>query len=361
MSPVEPQSVISQTGATMIYHVAPSVAPAPAHYQHQSPTDGCSSGTSSPPHNAIFYFPSSHSSPPINTSAAPTATYFQALPAGAAPAPPLQLATTGWTAPPPPHTAPPPAGFHQFHGMQGSQTLSHLQQPLYISVCQPLEHGSEGGPQFSLAITSSCSGGGSAGGGPGALGTVTLATPPGHGQPVFLPHPVNPLMNSTNMEVVWHGIFNKLFSQYAPHRWSLEPLIDQCEPKDCCTFNDSAKVRFLCKNCGNAWTSMKGRVIFWIRGNSANSAGTVYFKLFGQQCGKCNPGTFEHAMWYPEEVVKVVTNVFNRVGQLFYGFQQPVMSVVRRTGRPRTQHNSKLCQACAMNICREGFRASGGA
>jgi hypothetical protein len=100
---------------------------------------------------------------------------------------------------------------------------------------------------------------------------------------------------------------------------------------------------------------MKGRVVFWIRLDTEKKIGTVEFKLFGQQCQKCMPGTFEHAMWYPEEVVKVVTNVYHHVGCLFYGFAQPVMSTARRIGKPRTQHNSKLCQACALHICRERF------
>ena len=59
------------------------------------------------------------------------------------------------------------------------------------------------------------------------------------------------------------------------------------------------------QHCGNAWTSMKGRVIFWIKFNPEQQSGTVYFKLFGQRCQKCMPETFEHSMWYPEEVVKV--------------------------------------------------------
>ena len=50
---------------------------------------------------------------------------------------------------------------------------------------------------------------------------------------------------------------------------------------------------------------MKGRVIFWFHLNYAGNAGYVLFKLYGQQCQKCNNGRFEHAMWYPEEVVKV--------------------------------------------------------
>jgi len=72
--------------------------------------------------------------------------------------------------------------------------------------------------------------------------------------------------------------------------------------------------------------------------------------------------SFEHAplLTVSTDVfeLQVVENVYNRVGQLFYGFQAPVLSVVRRTGRPRTQHNSKLCQACALNICREAYSVS---
>ena len=50
---------------------------------------------------------------------------------------------------------------------------------------------------------------------------------------------------------------------------------------------------------------MKGRVIFWFHLNPTTNAGYVMFKLYGQQCQKCNNGKYEHAMWYPEEVVKV--------------------------------------------------------
>lgn len=59
------------------------------------------------------------------------------------------------------------------------------------------------------------------------------------------------------------------------------------------------------QECRNAWTSMKGRVVFWYRLNTESKKGEVLFKLFGQQCQKCTPGTFEHSMWYPEEVIKV--------------------------------------------------------
>ena len=64
---------------------------------------------------------------------------------------------------------------------------------------------------------------------------------------------------------------------------------------------------------------MKGKVIFWIclerhpegaktpyTGIIGN--GTVRFKLFGQRCQKCSSESYENAMWYPEEVVKVRYN-----------------------------------------------------
>ena len=50
---------------------------------------------------------------------------------------------------------------------------------------------------------------------------------------------------------------------------------------------------------------MKGRVVFWYHLEPLTSSGYVFFKLYGQQCVRCHNGTFEHAMWYPEEVIKV--------------------------------------------------------
>jgi len=50
---------------------------------------------------------------------------------------------------------------------------------------------------------------------------------------------------------------------------------------------------------------MKGRVVFWFMLDEKTSTGIVIFQLFGQKCQACSPAQFEHAMWYPEEVVKV--------------------------------------------------------
>ncbi|XP_064610547.1 receptor-transporting protein 4-like isoform X2 [Liolophura sinensis] len=165
---------------------------------------------------------------------------------------------------------------------------------------------------------------------------------------VTMPAPVSP---STSMELVWHGEFDRLFSQYYPHAWYLVPTFYPPSER-WQTFKDSAKVRFSCQ-CGHGWTSMKGRVIFWFHLNYNTNSGYVLFKLYGQQCMRCKNGCFEHAMWYPEEVIKVIGNVYNRVGQIYYGFVRPPLRIDRRAGKPRNQHNADLCQACKEGLCKE--------
>lgn len=172
-----------------------------------------------------------------------------------------------------------------------------------------------------------------------------------------LPQPSNPLANSENMEVVWHKYFEDLFVRFSPTVWNLVPVLDSfLQKRDFNTFQDSAKVRFLCQFCLNAWTSMKGRVVFFFKFFPETNYGLVMFQLFGQKCRKCKPETFQHAMWYPEEVQKVVLNTFNAVGSAFFGFPQVSLLSVRRKGKPRAQHNASLCQACADNVCTEGKR-----
>ncbi|CAM1323703.1 RTP4 (predicted) [Pycnogonum litorale] len=154
------------------------------------------------------------------------------------------------------------------------------------------------------------------------------------------------------MEQVWHGEFVKLFSQYFPNIWYLSP-ITQRPNGQWNYFMDSAKVRFCCDDCGHGWTSMKGRVVFWYFFNSASGEGIIKFKLYGQRCQKCNSNRFESAMWYPEEVVKVLVNIYNKVGQIYYGFYQPPIHKARRPGKPRNPHNQELCQACQDGVCSE--------
>ncbi|CAH1773063.1 unnamed protein product [Owenia fusiformis] len=185
--------------------------------------------------------------------------------------------------------------------------------------------------------------------------TPPAPVPSGCVSPVIIPKPGQSI--TTQMEIVWHGEFNKLFNQYSPHRWDLYPTFIAPSPQENCrTFKDSAKVRFSCQQCGHGWTSMKGRVVFWYNMYTSPyspSHGWVMFKLYGQQCRRCQNGSYEHAMWYPEEVIKVLGNVYNRIGQVYYGFDRPPLRVDRRTGKPRNQHDKELCQACKDHICKE--------
>lgn len=50
-------------------------------------------------------------------------------------------------------------------------------------------------------------------------------------------------------------------------------------------------------------------------------------------------------------------NLFNRVGQIFYGFEKTKFEKQRRMGKPRTPHNKYLCQACLEGICLSRRRA----
>jgi hypothetical protein len=54
----------------------------------------------------------------------------------------------------------------------------------------------------------------------------------------------------------------------------------------------SSKIRFLCP-VNHAWTSKKGRVVFWyrIRRQGKEIICQVLFKLYGQQCNRCVPQT----------------------------------------------------------------------
>ena len=54
---------------------------------------------------------------------------------------------------------------------------------------------------------------------------------------------------------------------------------------------------------------MKGKVAFYYTLDYGRGQGKVRFQLFGQQCNACMPGNFQHAMWYPQEVIRVSENI----------------------------------------------------
>ena len=66
-----------------------------------------------------------------------------------------------------------------------------------------------------------------------------------------------------NMREFWHATFDEVFQAFSPDEWTLEPT-DSDMPGAWKRFKDGAKVKFRCE-CGNSWTSMAGRIIFWYK------------------------------------------------------------------------------------------------
>ncbi|GFS80664.1 putative receptor-transporting protein [Nephila pilipes] len=183
--------------------------------------------------------------------------------------------------------------------------------------------------------------------------------------PAFLAVPI--IKRTCNVSVVWHLIFMKMFSCFLPHSWRLVAVSSKPSGR-WHTFVDSAKVRFACElsisiyllilkfmhldaACGHGWTSMKGRIAFWCA--FSNNTGVVAYRLYGQQCDNCQGESYEPAMWYPEEMEKVLWNICSRVAHVFYGCARPPIQLNRRPGKPKNPHNSEKCQACKDGVCAE--------
>ncbi|KAK2710922.1 uncharacterized protein LOC136026268 [Artemia franciscana] len=163
----------------------------------------------------------------------------------------------------------------------------------------------------------------------------------------------------------WAGLGQGYLS-VLPIPWTLIHTDDQPPGGPWMQAFDSAKVRFVCKGCSAGWTSMRGKIAFWHRvDNEAGVAvGLLFYRVFGQKCSKClerkymeglELNRFEDPMWYPEEIKKVLINVLQKIGHIYYGFPRPHLNDYRRGGKPRTPHQPDRCQACAVNLCREGI------
>ncbi|KAF7261535.1 hypothetical protein EG68_02314 [Paragonimus skrjabini miyazakii] len=132
---------------------------------------------------------------------------------------------------------------------------------------------------------------------------------------------------------------------------------------------DEAKTRFMCSPCSRQWTSMKGSITFvvvmshWLGGPIQLSEWTVqpganvFFELFPQSCGDCD--LLCQPKWYPEEIFKVIRNLFVRIHDQFYGDMIPwddQWNWQRRDGQPSGPHDSQKCVACQNGFCRGLFR-----
>ena len=153
----------------------------------------------------------------------------------------------------------------------------------------------------------------------------------------------------SDMCLVFHAEFQLTFGRYfTPDQWKLMPLGSEgtCKlPTDTLCDVEIAKVRFECDACKHCWTSMRGQISFFYDCKSH----VLYFKLFTQNCDRC--GELSSPLWYPEEVCRVIKNVFVIVQQENYPeLITPIKSNhYRRFGNPKGQHHG--CESCRDGVC----------
>jgi hypothetical protein len=153
----------------------------------------------------------------------------------------------------------------------------------------------------------------------------------------------------SDMCLVFHAEFQLTFGRYfISDQWVLMPMgiEGSCKlPADAACDVEIAKVRFECDACGHCWTSMRGQISFFFERKSH----ILYFKLFTQNCDQC--GEVCTPLWYPEEVCRVIKNVFMIVQQQFYpDLLTPIKSNhYRRIGNPKGQHHG--CESCRDGVC----------
>jgi len=153
----------------------------------------------------------------------------------------------------------------------------------------------------------------------------------------------------SDLSLVFHAEFQLTFGRYfTSDQWTLMPLgIDgACKlPTDTLCDVEIAKVRFECDACGHCWTSMRGQISFFYDCKSH----VLYFKLFTQNCDRC--GDICSPLWYPEEVCRVIKNVFVIVQEQIYpNLITPIKSNhYRRHGNPKGQHHG--CESCRDGVC----------
>ncbi|CAF2757314.1 unnamed protein product [Rotaria sp. Silwood2] len=131
---------------------------------------------------------------------------------------------------------------------------------------------------------------------------------------------------------------------------------------------DNAKAQFKCPNtsCEHAWTSMRARISFSI---SSPYSGFIVLKIFGQNCQKC--GTYANALWYIDEVCRVMKNLARSLFETYYPdminnvdlenqeliqndkkqSHQSRHDPTQRKGKMLAPHAKEHCEACRRGLC----------
>ncbi|CAF3815386.1 unnamed protein product [Rotaria sp. Silwood1] len=131
---------------------------------------------------------------------------------------------------------------------------------------------------------------------------------------------------------------------------------------------DNAKAQFKCpdSNCQHAWTSMRARISFSI---TSPKLGFIVLKIFGQNCQHC--GTYTNALWYIDEVCRVMKNLARALFEAYYPdminsvdletresiqndkkqSRQLRHDPAQRKGKMLAPHAKEFCEACQHGLC----------
>ncbi|CAF2659156.1 unnamed protein product [Rotaria sp. Silwood2] len=131
---------------------------------------------------------------------------------------------------------------------------------------------------------------------------------------------------------------------------------------------DNAKAQFKCPNtcCKHTWTSARARISFLL---SSQDIGFIVLKIFGQHCLRC--GTYVHALWYIDEVCRVMKNLAKLFFEIYFpdminnvdfGNQEFIQNdttrsrqirhdPAQRKGKMLAPHAKEYCEACRHGLC----------
>ncbi|KAM7540030.1 hypothetical protein Aperf_G00000041874 [Anoplocephala perfoliata] len=200
--------------------------------------------------------------------------------------------------------------------------------------------------------------------------------------PTVLPQTILPSV-STALPVA--SVLPALFRGDQPLQQRQEPQKTSfCYIQAAC-FKDEAKTRFMCSKCNKQWTSMKGAITFVVilshqttpfqevevamgatGGRQSHQqrlivtlhpGANVLFELFPQACADCashGEVRLSPPKWYPEEVDKVLRNLFVNIHRTFYKnmiFWEHQFDRRRRAGHPTGRHDNTKCLACLNGMC----------
>jgi len=177
---------------------------------------------------------------------------------------------------------------------------------------------------------------------------------------------------------VFHAEFARLilcpissfYPGYCYHLFTEDEVgTDPCEwPSFAYILLDNAKAQFKCPNpqCRRLWTSMRARVSFKI--SQPTTYGFVVLKIYGQNCQSCE--TPSDALWYMEEVCRVMKNLSKSIFDTFFFPQinhnnnyiqgtEVIQSFDKysrhdpqqRKGKMHAPHDRAHCEACQRGLC----------